>query len=210
MMRNLDYFLFSLLLISQTSCSDNQEKDIRTNDFVGHYEIVSMTAEQPVDLNNDGVQSLDLYAEISTPYHLNNEETLIARYDFSQWSSYAEVRPTSLQWVDIKLIILSIPRQRIQSSFLNESPTIPCLALYDQVGDNYFYEFTPDDEIILQHIGSKSDESEEWGELPSLKRIDKNAFSVELKMKLFDFKSEKWIEISVVLVYSKRELEDGM
>lgn len=211
MRNNLGYFLFSLLLISHTSCSDNKEKDKRVNDFAGCYEIVSMVAEQPADLNNDGVPSLDLYAEISNPYHLNNKETPKVRYDFKQWSNYAEVRPVyKSQPVDTKLIRLHIPHQRIHYSYLNGSATVPYLALYDGVFDDYFYEFTSDDEILLHHIGPKSNESNESGELPSLKRIDKKAFSVELKMKLFDFKSEKWIETSVALVYLKRKLKDRM
>lgn len=194
------YFVFSLLFISLASCSNDQEQNVKVADFEGYYEIVSMNSEQLVDLNNDGIQSQNLYMEIKNPYYLNEKENPISFYNFNQYSSYAEVRPTSLHSTDTQLILLKLPYQNIQYAYSDGVRNIPYLMMYSQDCGSYLYEFTFNDEISLQNI---TPEARRMGEVVRLKRMNKSEFSVELIAQLFDFKCKEWIATSTVVVYRK-------
>ena len=91
-MKHIHYLLLSVLL-AFSSCQNNEETVIENN-FKGHYKITAMESDQPLDLNNDGISSSNLYEEIAAPVHGNNkDETPIPFYHFEEWSNYAEVRP---------------------------------------------------------------------------------------------------------------------
>ena len=76
-------FLFSVLILSFFSCSENNkdEDELFANDFRGAYKIFSMTTELPFDLNNDDFQSTNYLEEISLPYKLHNGQ--IVNYGFT-------------------------------------------------------------------------------------------------------------------------------
>ena len=91
-MKHIHYLLLSVLL-AFSSCQNNEETVIENN-FKVHYKITAMESDQPLDLNNDGISSSNLYEEIAAPVHGNNkDETPIPFYHFEEWSNYAEVRP---------------------------------------------------------------------------------------------------------------------
>ena len=62
--------IITICLISffLNSCSKENETDEKVgNNFPGHYRVASITSDIAVDLNNDGVKSIDLYQEIKSP-----------------------------------------------------------------------------------------------------------------------------------------------
>lgn len=78
-MKHIHYLLLSVLL-AFSSCQNNEETIIENN-FKGHYKITAMESDQPLDLNNDGISSSNLYEEIAAPVHGNNkDETPIPFY----------------------------------------------------------------------------------------------------------------------------------
>lgn len=78
-MKHIHYLLLSVLL-AFSSCQNNEETVIENN-FKGHYKITAMESDQPLDLNNDGISSSNLYEEIAAPVHGNNkDETPIPFY----------------------------------------------------------------------------------------------------------------------------------
>ena len=80
-MKHIHYLLLSVLF-AFSSCQNNEETVIENN-FKGHYKITAMESDQPLDLNNDGISSSNLYEEIAAPVHGNNkDETPIPFYHF--------------------------------------------------------------------------------------------------------------------------------
>ena len=111
-MKHIHYLLLSVLL-AFSSCQNNEETVIENN-FKGHYKITAMESDQPLDLNNDGISSSNLYEEIAAPVHGNNkDETPIPFYHFEEWSNYAEVRPAFDDQPDYQLLLLRLPLQEI-------------------------------------------------------------------------------------------------
>src|SRR5690606_2586921 len=89
-MKNLLYFLPFLLL----SCSDEAPEPY-VNTLAGYYRITSITTETPIDLNLDGVESTDYYAEITSPHFFNGKDKegfLMA--DLNGFQYLAEIRPS--------------------------------------------------------------------------------------------------------------------
>lgn len=65
-MKRYSYLFLAALALS--SCQNDDNNTIY-NDFGGMYKITSMQSENPLDLNNDGIQSFDLYEEIAAPVY---------------------------------------------------------------------------------------------------------------------------------------------
>lgn len=125
-------------------CSCNKEKN-STRNIAGYYKTVSMVSNKPADLNNDGVKSINLFAEITAPL-TGPWPVPVSFYDFNQWISFVEVRPLPDQSSPAKFIAFKFPTQVFQDT-INNSQRI--LFGYFQEFNNYSYEIDSDDRITL-------------------------------------------------------------
>ena len=100
-MRFLCFLLLSLVLISCNS-SDDDFNDPGIEKVVGFYTIKSFSSTQSVDLNGDGISSIDLRSEISDFHY----------YDL-------EIRPNIEGQTRVQLITLIFPATNLR--FQNQS-----------------------------------------------------------------------------------------
>lgn len=183
-----------ICVIGFYSCGDKQEEVICVNDFTGSYKITSLKAEIRVDLNNDGLQSSDLYNEMTEPYYLVNprdpDYTPLPMYEFNQISSCAEVRPTESQSASNKSLSLNLPFQYI---------TYSNLSMYAHDLSFYFYDLDENDNVVLK--GKLGDTPEV--QVTRLERLDKDHFKVIYNARIYDFVSKEWKETSVKALYER-------
>lgn len=191
------WIMLAICVIGFYSCDDKQEEEISVNDFTGYYKITSLKADISVDLNNDGLQSSDLYNEMTEPYYLANprdpDYTPLPMYNFNQISSCAEVRPTESQSTSIKLLLLNLPYQYIAYS---------SLLMYVHDLSYYFYDLDENDNVVLK---------EKLGDTPEvqvteLERLDKDNFKVIYNARIYDFVSKEWKETSVKALYERTSI----
>jgi hypothetical protein len=123
-------FLFLLSATMLFSCSDDDSAPVDT--FPGTYKITSMVSlSGPVDLNNDGITSTDMYQEFSSPYHRANGALEIV-YDFNDPSAFAHVEPDTGVYDDYYywyspnegLVDLHIPSNYGSSQITNPDGTV--------------------------------------------------------------------------------------
>lgn len=201
-------FYVSLLMMALftagfSSCnSDNDYKEeTGNNDFAGYYKITALNTNISVDLNNDGVQSKDLYDEMIQPYHLVNladsNYTPISMYQFNQITSYAEVRPTECNTVSAKLLLLNLPVQSI--TYLYNQDQKPYLGMYKQDLSYYRYELDKNNDVVLVN---------KYGDTPEvqsvkIERKNQDCFVVTYNAKIFDFVSKAWKQVPVKATYER-------
>ena len=198
-MKHIHYLLLSVLL-AFSSCQNNEETVIENN-FKGHYKITAMESDQPLDLNNDGISSSNLYEEIAAPVHGNNkDETPIPFYHFEEWSNYAEVRPAFDDQPDYQLLLLRLPLQEI--IFQNRKETEPYLAFYTHDLTDYEYTLTEDSRVDLRLVNP---DAVRLGVVERLERTGKDTFVVEMTARYFDFFNHQWTYIRINVTYEKVE-----
>ena len=197
-MKRFFYELFSVLAICMLvfcSCNDKQEEEIGVNDFTGYYKITSLKADISVDLNNDGLQSSNLYNEMTEPYRLVNprdpDYTPFSMYDFNQINSYAKVAP--MESASNKSLSLNLPFQYI---------TYSNLSMYAHDLSFYFYDLDENDNVILKDKLGDTPEVQ----VTRLERLDKDRFKVIYNAKIYDFVSKEWKETSVNALYERTSI----
>ena len=184
-MKHIHYLLLSVLL-AFSSCQNNEETVIENN-FKGHYKITAMESDQPLDLNNDGISSSNLYEEIAAPVHGNNkDETPIPFYHFEEWSNYAEVRPAFDDQPDYQLLLLRLPY----------------LAFYTHDLTDYEYTLTEDSRVDLRLVNPGA---VRLGVVERLERTGKDTFVVEMTARYFDFFNHQWTYTRINVTYEKVE-----
>lgn len=200
----LFYWICLLALsIGWTSCDDTESQAARAAEFAGYYRIVSIRSDDPVDVNNDGQESNDLYGEFNSPYYLNGKAEPGFHYYFDQYGSYAEVRPMADQPQNVQLLELHIPSQVVNEE--TEFNTEPWLMLYNADLTAYYYTLTDTDEVRLELAGGQTSRSPQ---IDRLQRVGDKGFVVEGKATFFNFKTGRWMETKVKIDYLKVEEKD--
>ena len=160
-----------------------------------------MESDQPLDLNNDGISSSNLYEEIAAPVHGNNkDETPIPFYHFEEWSNYAEVRPAFDDQPDYQLLLLRLPLQEI--IFQNRKETEPYLAFYTHDLTDYEYTLTEDSSVDLRLVNP---DAVRLGVVERLERTGKDTLVVEMTARYLDFFNHQWTYIRINVTYEKVE-----
>jgi len=191
-MKNL--WLFVLLPVFICGCK--KEKN-NTRNIAGYYKTVSMISDKPADLNNDGVKSANLYAEITAPLYGQGGPP-VSFYDFNQFSSFVEVRPLPDQSSPAKLIAFNFPNQVFLDS-TNNSQHI--LFGYFTEFNSYTYEIDNDDRITLTNFNSGYEDK--YGMLHSLELKQEGGLILRLTKKIYCFAEQQWIAAEVTVEYEK-------
>lgn len=164
--------------------------------FPGFYKVVKINSATPVDLNNDGVSSVNVYAEITNPYKTPTGEQ-ISFYDFQSQQNYMEVRPLPFQNNDAKLIAFNFPHQIVDYS----NNITPFLVEYNNEFLLYTYKINPDNSI--QVSSANPDYTNQIGVIKSLNVKENEVLVVQLAKQVFDFADRSWKQIDLTVEYSK-------
>ena len=198
-MKTILLYLSVIILIS---CNSDNDETIQ-NDFKGYYKITSIVSETEIDLNNDGIESLNILEEISSPHNTLNG-IFPNFYNADNINNFAEVRPTIEQSNATQFISFNFPEQSI--SYLNDDLVlnIPILMHYStSMNVDIFYEFVNQNEIKI--IDKNKEWNSQFGEIKNLTRIDKSNFEVILDKKMFNFSSKQWLVLKLKAKYKKIE-----
>lgn len=184
------FFLFILIACRKTSSSSFDKS------FPGFYKIVKITSATPVDLNNDGVKSTNVYGEISNPYKTPNGD-LFSFHDFQAQQNYMEVRPLPDQITDAKLITFNYPHQIIDSL----SNGTPFLVEYNNEFIHYTYKINDDKNILVASVNPGY--TNQIGEINSVMVKENGVLEVLLEKQVFDFVDKAWKQVSISAQYTK-------
>lgn len=190
-------YCFCLFLVALVlgSCRERHDAPVG-NDFSGLYKITDFKSDHALDLNNDGISSCDLYAEITNPFHSLFEGIApFSHYDFDERNNYAEVRPAFAGQVDRRLILPNLPFQEIY--YVQTEPQLDYYA-----HDLGYYEYTltrtPRVELRLVDPGTIR-----LGTIDRLERTGTDSFEIGMTGRLFDFATRQWTEVSLSVTYRR-------
>ena len=181
--------IFSIVLI--TSCKKPSDLSLEKS-FPGYYKVTKITSNLPVDLNNDGIKTIDLYSEISRPFSTLDGQQL-SFYNFESRSNYAEVKaPNAGKFIDF-----NFPHQYI--NYLNNDN--PYLIGYINQFQVYSYNINKNSNITIK--GTNPEYTNQFGEIESLILEENGKLLVSIKKKVYDFVNRAWQIIKVSVEYSK-------
>jgi len=190
----MKYLLTISIMLILVSCSKDSENT--TIDITGIYKTIAIQSTTMVDLNNDGIKSSDIFAEISNP-HVTLDSEPISFYDFESPDKLAEVRPLVYHSNNAQLIAFNFPHQYI-GYISNDTPY---LMEYLKAFINYSYEINSDNTITL--IDGNPEHQSQYGVLHSLQHIGNDKLELNLTKKVYDFAEQKWLDIDMKAVYEK-------
>jgi len=180
-----------LLFGCQHDKSDSYETRIS-----GYYKIVSMESTVEVDMNNDGIRSDDLYSEISSPYHPNDDDP-VSFYDFEASPNFMEVRPLHYQTNNAKLIALNIPDQRI------EEVTAGDFFLSEYLHSFYAYRYELSEQSGKIELISHNTDFIENGTLHDFELQADGSLVLNITKDIFDFVDSKWVTTNLTITYHR-------
>jgi hypothetical protein len=183
-------FVFLLVACRKTAAPSFDES------FPGFYKVTKITSATPVDLNNDGLKTTDIYAEISNPYKTPNGE-LVSFHDFQQQNNYMEVRPLPYQLSNSKLISFNFPHQIID--YLSNNT----VYLVEYNNEFLYYTYKISDDKSIQVASPNPDYTNPIGIINSLVVKENGVLVVQLKKQVFDFVDKAWKQIDLTAEYSK-------
>ena len=179
-MKNLNYFFVFIILISLSSCSQN-DQEIDENLINGFYKIESISSKKLVDLNGDLQKSYDLKAEINDY--------------FKEFDYDLEIRPNYSNDNDSKLISLYFPEPYL--SF--EYPSHPKgFVEYAKNGVGFNYEFK--DNLFLL-----TETSNEFVTIDKIELLDYGKIKSIISKNYYDFAIQGWTNLEIEIIYSKME-----
>jgi hypothetical protein len=194
-MKTVKFLAFICIFLC--ACSLDKEQSIETR-ISGYYRITSIESSIKLDLNNDGIKTEDLYAEIGG-LHIAPDNQKGYYYDFNFAGNYMEVRPLEGATNDGQLIAINFPEQWIGEL----TPSQFFLHEYSHAFIHYSYELdSKSHDIELINNNPQFDEN---GSLQNLELLADGSLKLELKKDFFDFVDLKWIEADVVVLYEKLE-----
>ncbi len=182
-MKKTIYHLSVLVLSIFYSCSETEFEN-ESFPFSGNYEIEQMTSDKAVDLNGDEITSTNLMTEIASYYFDNTV------YDL-------EIRPNNLTDSNAKLISFMIPDQ----SLLFGYPDDPNGYIdYSKKGFGSLYKYS-NNTIELLTIEN------EFVSVKKVEILENNRIKSVIKKEYFDSKTQNWVNLSIEILYAKKDLE---
>lgn len=178
-----------LLLTILTSCIDNND-DSTKNNLSGRYQIISMTSQDKRDLNNDGLKSNNIYAEISEKHNSITGDQ-VSYYDFTLPAKYLTINSN----VAMSIII---PDQYIDSL---TNGTVFLSRMIDAV-TIYSIEFNKTSRTI-KITNDKLTLTDNL--INSINFLDNGQLRVSVTKQLFDFVDLKWTDNIVIVTFEKAD-----
>ena len=177
-----------LSLTILTSCIDNND-DSTKNNLPGDYQIIAMTSQDKRDLNNDGLKSNNIYAEISDKhYSITGDQG--SYYNFTSPTTYLTIVNNNVamnvilpdQYID------SLTNGTVFLSRIINSVTIYSIE-YDKISKTI--KINNDKLTLSDNI------------INNIDVLDNGQLRVNMSKKLFDFVDLKWTDNIVTVTFEK-------
>ena len=181
------------------SCFSNSNSPVNT--LGGWYTLTSISSDTPVDLNNDGVRSLDFLGELTARYYDHTQQATIPMFASTGSVYNAEIRPHAGNQNKTPSIDFNFPHQAIDStSFSNRNYF---LHWYQPAFEGFTYEIQKDQQIKL--IDKLPISNKKIGTVTHLERINANSFELMMDKNVFDFVDKKWKIVQLKAIYLRAD-----
>ncbi|WP_207434047.1 hypothetical protein [Sabulibacter ruber] len=181
--------LFALLAFP--SCSDDDAED-QIPSIAGFYQFVSIESATAVDLNQDGVASTNLLAEIED-------------YNFSYPEANLELRPTKYNNTHYKLIDIFFPHPNLVLD-ITTGQEVMMYTKNALNGTGYTYNYNERTSAVeIIRSANHQETEQEWGRLNSLTVVRSNQLEANISKKYYDFQTQNWVTLNITAVYEKVE-----
>ena len=186
-MKIVNYFLSICALVFISACSDDTDVE-KAPSIAGFYKISSMTADIAVDLDNNGVVSANLIAEI--PYYFDS-----VQYDL-------QITPTAYtDQPNNRLITVYLPNTNLSLDYPGEPNGY---STFSRSGFSNGYLYNESSQIISILRGEQNDAYEaEFGRLESLGNYGDNQLIGLIKKNYYDYSSGSWKVLAISCIYYK-------
>jgi len=181
------------MVISLCSCSSDDTRTKRNNgvsgsssSIIGSYNLESITSDISVDLNNDGFDSTDLFNEIDPSF-------------FSSTSLDLEIKPVVYNNHLENIMSFYLPHPSVTIT----TPNKPGSVKFSRNGLGYVFAFDNKTQIISPESTNTTPDPEIAGNMISVKVISKGKIQGVFKKYYYDFKTAKWIALTITCIYLK-------
>lgn len=193
------FFLLLVVSLMLQSCFSNSNSPVNT--LGGWYTLTSISSDTPVDLNNDGVRSLDFLGELTARYYDHTQQATIPMFASTGSVYNAEIRPHAGNQNKTPSIDFNFPHQAIDStSFSNRNYF---LHWYQPAFEGFTYEIQKDQQIKL--IDKLPISNKKIGTVTHLERINANSFELMMDKNVFDFVDKKWKIVQLKAIYLRAD-----
>lgn len=181
------------MLASLASCSNGVEssggRSSGTSGFSlnGSYDLVQMTSDKNVDLNNDGVASFDLMSEIDPAVFENDNPELVI-------TSAIIINKAE------NIINFSIPHP---ASVIVDTPGKHGTAIFERKDFGYTYTFNKNTQGLDLNTGASQNPGV-YGDMSEIKYIGQNSVKSVLTKNFYDFSTANWQLLKVTCIFRKR------
>ena len=194
------FFLLLVVSLMLQSCFSNSNSPVNT--LGGWYTLTSISSNTPVDLNNDGVRSLDFLGELTARYYDHTQQATIPMFASTGSIYNAEIRPHAGNQTRYPSINFNFPHQSIDSTSLTNRAYF--LHFYQPVFEGFTYETQKDQQIKL--IDKLAADKEKIGTVTHLEPINSDSFELTIEKKVFDFADKRWKIAHLKAIYLRKGL----
>lgn len=196
-MKNLILLLLVSLVLQ--SCFSNSNSPVNT--LGGWYTLTSVSSDTPVDLNNDGVRSLDFLGELTARYYDHTQQATIPMFASTGSMYNAEIRPHAGNQNKAASIDFNFPHQAIDSTSLSNRAYF--LHWYQPAFEGFTYEIQKDQQIKL--IDKLPISNKKIGTITHLEPINSDSFELTIEKKVFDFADKRWKIVQLKAIYLRAD-----
>ncbi|WP_157607469.1 hypothetical protein [Runella limosa] len=193
------FFLLLVVSLMLQSCFSNSNSPVNT--LGGWYTLTSISSDTPVDLNNDGVRSVDFLGELTARYYDHTQQATIPMFASTGSVYNAEIRPHASNQNKTPSIDFNFPHQAIDSTSLSNRNYF--LHWYQPAFEGFTYEIQKDQQIKL--IDKLTISNKKIGTVTHLERINANSFELMMDKNVFDFVDKKWKIVQLKAIYLRAD-----
>lgn len=185
--------LFLVLLFSMlTGCNSSDDSTSgaintggsSTSSIAGSYNMVSMNSDIAVDLNNDGIQSTNLFDEIDASF-------------FSSTNPELEIKAVFINNQLKDMVNFYLPHPTVTVN----TPTKPGTVNFTRGGLGYTLSFNSSNQAI--QINKDNTPPSSLGDVTSVEVVSKNILKAVFKKYYYDFLTSEWKLLTITCIYNK-------
>lgn len=162
----------------------NKPSTSSSSSIGGSYNLVSMTSNIEVDLNDDGIVSTDLLTEIDPAF-------------FNSGAPELEIKPTIVNNQLMPMMSFYLPFPKLNFT----TPGKPHGAVsYVRSGLGYYYQFDNATQTITINNNASNGV---YGNVDNVQVAGKNTLKAVFNKNYYDFATAKWITLKITCIYKK-------
>lgn len=181
------------LFISLSGCSSSDDTagsgrnngSSSSSSLAGSYNLIAMTSDMEVDLNNDGNISNDMFLEVDASFFDTSSELVIKPVIYNN----------NLE----EIMSFSLPHSNVVVS----TPDNPGSVSFTKSGLGYIFQFNKTSQTITLENNDPNRDPAVYGAMESVKLLSPGKLQAVFKKYFYDFAAKKWQMLTLTCVYIK-------